>query len=93
MKTFGPLYVHTLQYYHKHLLPVVEVGRTQETTRPYRQGRCLVFRLPKTQTGYVLGVWVKRPVHPDDEEAVDNLFASALRLSGRQFDTEEIGEW
>lgn len=94
MKTIGTLYVDKIEYWHKHFWPIVEVGHTQETTRPYRQGHCLVFRLPWTHPGYVIGMWVGSDVHPDDDDAVDDALAKAMRInSDWEFNTEEIGSW
>jgi hypothetical protein len=79
MKSFGPLYVGSLQYWHKKALPIVEIGTTQETEHPYRKGKCLVIRAPFTHPGYFLGVWVKNPdIHPDDDEAIDRIYSEAL---------------
>lgn len=93
MKTFGPLYVHTLKYYHNRFLPVVEVGTTQETSRPYRKGKCLVFRFPWTKPGFVIGLFGKPFIDPDFEADVDDLFASILRANEPGIATEEIREW
>lgn len=79
MKSYGPLYAGSLRYWHKKLLPIFEVGTTQETEHPYRKGKCLVFRAPFTETGYYLGLWVKNPnIHPDDDEAIDKIYEQAL---------------
>ena len=93
MKTLGPLYVHTLSYYHKDFFPVVEVGYTQEITRPYREGRCLVFRLPKTYTGYVIGLWKSPTINPESEDDVDDLFSRIIRAKEADASTEDIREW
>lgn len=94
MKSFGPLYVDKIRYWHKHTLPIVEKGWTRETEFPYRGGKCLVFRLPWTEPGFVLGLWTERPkINREDDEAIDDLIASALRASGDRFKAEEIGEW
>lgn len=80
MKTFGPLYVGTLRYWHKKALPIIEVGSTQETDMPYRTGKCLVFRAPFTETGYYLGVFYKTlDIHPDDDDAIDAVLAEAMK--------------
>ena len=71
---------------------MVEKGTTQETTRPYRKGVCLVFRLPKTYLGLAVGIWVYQPENIDDDDAVDALMADALKLS-QTFSAEEVGEW
>ena len=79
MKTFGPLYVGTLQYYHTRLLPIVEVGTTQETEMPYRLGKCLVFRVPFTKPGYYIGVFYRNPrIDWDDNDAIDEILFQAM---------------
>jgi len=95
MKTFGSLYVGTLEYYHRRPLPIVEVGHTQETTWPYRTGTCLVFRVPFTKPGFYMGKLrptVENPEYLTDED-IDRLLSTALR--GREMDTstEEIEDW
>jgi hypothetical protein len=80
MKTLGPTYVGTLRYYHKKLLPVLEVGTTQETEMPYRKGKCLVFRLPFTTPGFYLGLFYHTPeVSWEDDEKIDALLSEAMR--------------
>ena len=80
MKTFGPLYVGKLQYWHKKALPILEIGTTQETEMPYRKGKCLVARAPFTHPGYFLGVWVKNPkIGWDDDDRIDEVLSSAMR--------------
>lgn len=79
MKTLGPLYVGKLRYWHRKALPVLEVGATQETEHPYRKGKCLVFRLPFTETGRYLGLFYKNPkIHPDDDYTIDALLFEAM---------------
>lgn len=81
MKTFGPLYVGTLRYWHKKALPVIEKGSTQETDFPYREGKCLVFRLPFTERGYYAGVLRKGVSDPNllTDEDVDLILAKAMK--------------
>jgi len=80
MKTYGALYGGRLEYWHRHLLPVIEVGTTQEVEYPYRKGKCLVFRVPFTHPGFYIGAWVNTPdIHMDDEEAIDQLLIDAMR--------------
>ena len=80
MKSFGPLYVGSLKYWHKKALPIIEVGTTQETEMPYRKGKCLVFRAPFTEPGYFLGVWYKRPdIQWEDDDKIDALLSDAMR--------------
>lgn len=80
MKTFGLLYVGSLQYWHRKLFPLVEVGTTQETEMPYRKGKCLVFRLPFTHPGFFIGLWVHRPdVSWDDDDKIDTILSAAMR--------------
>lgn len=80
MKTYGPLYVGKLEYWHRHLLPIMEIGSTQETERPYRLGKCLVFRLPFTHPGFYIGALFKKPnIDLDDEESIDALLYRAMK--------------
>jgi hypothetical protein len=80
LKLFGPLYVGKLKYWHKKMLPIVEVGTTQESEMPYRKGKCLVFRVPFTYPGYYLGAWVHDPkLNPDDDESIDQILKKALK--------------
>lgn len=81
MRTLGPIYLGKLSYYHRNLLPIVEVGTTQETDFPYRHGKCLVFRIPFTKPGFYLGLLfktVKDPYLLTDED-IDLLLGDALR--------------
>jgi len=81
MKTFGPLYVGTLQYWHRKALPIVEVGATQETEAPFRKGRCLVFRFPFTHPGYYAGVLYKgvEDSHFLTDDEIDDIMVKAMR--------------
>lgn len=81
MKTFGPLYVGTLKYYHKDFLPILEIGTTQETDIPFRRGKCLVFRFPKTTPGFYIGVLFKTVADPHllTDEDVDLIMINALK--------------
>ncbi len=81
MKTLGPLYVGKLNYWHKKLLPIVELGTTQETDTPFRKGRCLVFRVPFTTPGYYVGVLFKTVNDPHllTDEDIDLLMVKAMR--------------
>jgi len=81
MKTYGPLYVGTLQYWHKKLLPIVEVGTTQETELPFRKGKCLVFRVPFTTTGFYIGLLFKAVADPHllTDEDIDLIMMNAMR--------------
>lgn len=80
MKSKGPLYVGTLNYYHNRFLPIVEVGHTQETELPFRKGKCLVFRVPFTTTGYYFGI-LYGGLRPEaaTEETIDELLSHALK--------------
>lgn len=92
MQTFGPLYVGKLRYWHKKLLPVLEIGTTQETEYPFRKGKCLVIRVPFTNPGYYLGVFYHNPkIAWDDDEAIDKLYTDAMR--GRKAWTPEDGKY
>lgn len=81
MKTFGPLYGGTLRYWHKKLLPIIEVGTTQETELPYRQGKCLVFRAPFTTKAVYFGLLFKGVANPHllTDEDIDLIMAKAMR--------------
>lgn len=80
MKTFGPFYVGKLNYYHNNFFPILEIGTTQETEHPFRKGKCLVFRIPKTIPGYYLGLFYHNPkISQDDEEAIDKIYSEALK--------------
>jgi hypothetical protein len=81
VKTLGPLYVGKLKYYHRHFLPVVEVGHTQETDLPFRKGRCLVFRMPFTKPGFYAGILFKTVDNPHllTDEDIDLLLVNAMR--------------
>ena len=93
MKTFGPLYVDTLKYYHTKFLPIIEVGNTTETEWPYRKSRfCLVFRIPFTIPGYVIGIW-RKPIGVFLEEDVDDILAEALGIRKMGTEAEDIREW
>lgn len=91
MKTFGPLYTGTLKYWHKNLLPIVEIGKTQETEMPYRRGRCLVFRAPFTHKAVYVGILFKSVSNPEylTDEDIDLIVAKAMR--GRTAWTPEEG--
>lgn len=81
MKTFGPLYVGKLKYYHRNFLPIVEVGTTRETDMPYRHGRCLVFRVPFTKPGFYAGILFKDVDHPEwlTDDEIDEILVKALK--------------
>lgn len=94
MKTFGPLYVGTLQYYHRDILPVVEKGWTQETEIPFRTGTCMVLRFPKTYPGFYLGIWHKNSgLEEYDELSADERLAKALKIRDMNLTVDEIEEW
>ena len=80
MKTYGALYGGVLQYWHRKPFPIIEVGTTQETEHPFREGKCLVVRVPFTHPGFYLGLWVKNPnIHPDNDEAIDEILIKAMK--------------
>ena len=94
MKTFGPLYVDNIKYYHKNIFPIIERGWTRETEYPYRSGKCLVLRFPKTIPGLVLGVWTDTPnISPDNDDAIDDLLKVALRADDQKYGVEDIKDW
>ena len=86
MINLGPLYGHTLKYPHRHALPIIEKGWTHEIDEPFRRGSCLVFRLPFTKPGLVVGIFGA----PQDEDE-----ALTAALWGRELDVsiEELLEW
>lgn len=81
MKTIGSLYVGKLEYYHRKPLPIIELGKTQETEFPYRHGRCLVFRVPFTKPGVYIGLLFKSAKNPHmlTDEDIDLLLLNAMR--------------
>lgn len=81
MKTYGPLYVGTLRYWHKKLLPILEVGVTQETEIPFRRGKCLVFRTPFTTNGFYIGFLFKTVTNPHllTDEDIDLIMMNAMK--------------
>jgi hypothetical protein len=80
MKSYGPLYGGKLRYWHKKVLPIIEVGTTQETEMPYRKGKCLVFRAPFTEPGFYLGIWISRPdIDWEDDDKIDELLTEAMK--------------
>jgi hypothetical protein len=92
MKTLGPLYGGRLEYYHNKLLPIIEIGTTQETEGAYRLGKCLVFRVPFTKPGYYVGMFYRTPdIHWDDAESIDALISKAMK--GRTAWTPEDGNY
>lgn len=93
MKSYGPLYVDKIQYYHNRFFPIVEKGWTQETDYPYRKSKvCLVFRFPFTKPGFVLGLW-RHVIGYVFEEDADDMLAKALNLREMDLETEDIREW
>lgn len=81
MRTYGPLYVGQLRYWHKKFLPIVEIGTTQETEIPFRRGKCLVFRAPFTTKGFYAGVLfntVNDP-HTLTDEDIDLIMMNAMK--------------
>jgi hypothetical protein len=93
MKTLGPLYAGTLKYYHNKFLPIIEIGKTQETEMPYRYGHCLVFRFPFTKPGFYLGVLFKTVDEPHllTDDDIDSLMSKAMK--GRTAWTPEDGAY
>ena len=93
MKSIGPLYADVIQYYHRKALPILEKGWTQESEFPYRKSKfCLVFRIPFTHPGFVLGVWDKADRYMLEEDAED-LLAAAIGLRSMELEPEEFREW
>ena len=90
---FRSLYVGKLNYYHRKALPIVEVGKTQETDLPFRIGKCLVFRLPFTKPGFYIGVLFKTVDDPHllTDEDIDLIMMNAMR--GRRAWTPDDGRY
>jgi len=86
MINIGSLYGQIIKYPHRNALPIVEKGWTNEIDEPYRKGSCLVFRLPFTKPGLVIG-WFGR--------AQDETEALTAAIWGRELDVtlEELLEW
>ena len=86
MINFGPLYVQLIGYPHRKPLPIIEKGWTHEIEEPYRRGSCLVFRVPFTKPGFVVGKWAE--AQTEDE-------ALTAAIWGRELDVpiEELLEW
>jgi hypothetical protein len=81
MITYGLLYGGKLEYYHRKVLPIIEVGWTQETDHPYRKGSCLVFRLPFTKPGFYIGKWiVGSDLEFEDDKEIDNRLSDAMKV-------------
>lgn len=90
MKSFGPLYGGKLRYWHKKLLPILEIGTTRETEYPFRKGKCLVARIPFTEPGYYFGIFYQNPrIDQDDDLAIDELLQNAIK--GRKAWTPDDG--
>jgi hypothetical protein len=70
----GRLFTHKFSYPSTDF-PLIDRGKTQEVTWPYRVSRPLVFRLPKLRHGFVLGWW--GPRLPEDV-AMDRALSGAL---------------
>ena len=90
MKTLGPIYVQKVNYSVKSFLPLVELGWTNETEEPYRIGKCLVFRVPFTKPGFVLGLWVDRL---KDVTGEDDALIRALEGRILNINSDEIENW
>jgi hypothetical protein len=86
MLSIGPIYGQMIKYPHRDLHPILEKGWTHEIDEPYRKGSCLVFRIPFTKPGFVLGKWGKAQ---DEEEAL------TAAIWGRRLDVsvDELLEW
>ena len=91
MKTFGPLYVGTINYYKNKELPLFEVGTTQESEPPYRLGKCLIYKRPRSFKGHYLGIWIKNPrLSEDNYEEIDKLLIGALTQYSREKNPKEF---
>ena len=81
LKSFGPIYVMGFEYpENSPKFPISEYAWTQETEEPFRFGRGVVFRLPKTRKAYGLGMYLGKKT---EEEAMGAPF-------NRTVDIDEI---
>lgn len=87
MIEIGSLYVDTLKYPHRKALPVVEKGWTNEIDEPYRLGSCLVFRVPFTKPGFVIGRW------KHNQEESESLINAIMGRPIEDVTLDEILEW
>lgn len=82
----NPFFKHTLKYPPGlKFYQILEVGRTQESEHPWREGVSLVLRLHPLTTGYVVGVWL----HTRDESAFHE--AAGARLT--DIPAKKMREW
>jgi hypothetical protein len=95
MRTLGPLYGGKLEYYHNKALPIIEIGKTQETEIPYRRGHCFVVRIPFTKPGFYFGILFKTVKNPNllTDEDIDLLISNALRGRNMELTPDEIEDW
>lgn len=70
----GRLFTHKFSY-PSESFPLVDRGRTQEVTWPFRIARPLVIRIPMSRHGFVVGWW--GPELPE-EVAVERAVSGAL---------------
>ena len=93
MKTIWRIYFGRLRYWHRKFLPLLEIGKTQETEYPFRWGRSLVFRIPFTEHGYYVGLLFNSAKDPRSltDEDVDLLILNAMR--GRTAWTPKDGKY
>jgi hypothetical protein len=80
MKSYGKLYGDVLKYPHNNFFPIVEPGWTKETEEPFRDGKCVVFRLPWTKKGYVLGIWGRPTGKSETQALIEAIEARAIDL-------------
>lgn len=81
-------FVTTVKYPPVKKLPKVEAGvDTRETDAPYRRGFGVVFRVPFSRLGIVLGKWI------DAGGEEDERLRAALQVGDLSVTTEEIAEW
>lgn len=83
----GRLYVTHLNYLTRKHMPFFERGWTVEVDGKFRRGSSLVFRLPFTKFGIVLGLW-GRPGDEDSrlQEAIGCRLLGPLDLSDAEAD-------
>ena len=84
-KEIGRLYVQGINYLNPRG-PLAETGWSQETEYPYRAGKCIVFRIPRTKYGLAVGWWGE-----ERDEAVALTDAIGLREIG-DYDNELLLE-
>lgn len=86
MLNIGSLYGQVIKYPHRKPLPILEKGWSNEIEEPFRRGSCLVFRIPFTRPGFVLGKW-------GEEQDEDVALTAAIWGKNLDVTVEELLEW